>query len=1070
MIITEYQINQALGSLYFSRGKNYFLSNKVISCKVISERTTSVHLLGTVAGSGNRHYEQQIWINKTQNSFIIDGDCSCPVSHNCKHVAAVCCQYLNKHNNSEQDSKHKNKVKNWLQDIKHTASAHESNDFFDPYDSTESYFLTYRIFEKNNHNPLQVYRNKILKNGNISKGMKKTLDSFCFGYDLNYCKNKLDNEITSILKNMIDRYYSSFSFDGEVGYILLLKLIASDRCYFDDASEPLCFSQESIALNFEWRKDKKKQFKLISNIDPEHFVIIPTTPIVVIDKTLNCLTHLDSDYDVDILSMLTMAPSIPTDMLIDVYKDLRFNIGNIDLPAPENYQVTTIDAYPTPQITIKQHELPFITVQFNYSEHCVEHSSPHKTAIFTQSKGEVHVRRNHEAEQQAINILENYGFSHYYDINYDPIMAIETTPTGSMQTLLESWNDFLNHHVKALKSHGWVIKFDEDFNLSFDNDSEIIVHSESENDWFSLAFDIKIGDKSYPLLPMAQYIIEEFDDLEQLPSTLYIPIQENSYTTVESHDIKPILRTIYELFERKHNNTELKLSAFDAHLIDDIDENITWKGNKDILTLSQKLKNFDGIEEVQPPQCLKMPLRNYQQHGLNWLNFLHQFKFSGILADDMGLGKTLQTLAHLSRLKESNQLSNPCIIIVPTSLVANWKNEVIKFTPNLSLLIIYGPQRSEAFEKINSHDLIITTYPLISRDADHYQNIQFDYLILDEAQKIKNPKTQMAKNINALSSNYRLALSGTPIENHLGEMWSIFHFLMPGFLLNQKLFNSHYRTPIEKEYDKDKQRKLKKRLQPFILRRTKNEVLAELPEKTEIIKYCQFDQKQTQLYESIRVTMEKNLKEIIGKKGLKRSHIHILDALLKLRQVCCHPALLKLDSAKKAESSKLNLLMDLLDELLQEGRKILLFSQFTSMLSIIEKSIKKRKISYVKLTGSSVKRDQIIEKFTKGEADVFLISLKAGGIGLNLVEADTVIHYDPWWNPAVENQATDRAHRIGQKKSVFVYKLIVENSIEQKILELQQKKSQLQNSIYDEKGELDDKQFSGSELIKLLEH
>ena len=462
-------------------------------------------------------------------------------------------------------------------------------------------------------------------------------------------------------------------------------------------------------------------------------------------------------------------------------------------------------------------------------------------------------------------------------------------------------------------------------------------------------------------------------------------------------------------------------------------------------------------------------MRDYQQDGINWLNFLFEYKFGGILADDMGLGKTIQTLTHLSTLKENGKLRKPCLIVMPTSLIANWKNEVKKFTPNLSVLSLHGNDRATRFKVLHEYDILLTTYALIVRDKEKFEKENFLYIILDEAQKIKNPKTKMTQAIKELTSEHKLALSGTPIENHLGELWSIFDFLMPNFLDTLTFFKNYYQNPIEKENDLDRQQLLNVRVKPFMIRRTKEKVAHELPAKSEIIKYTQFESKQSKLYESIRVTMEKKVRDAIVEKGIGSSHITILDALLKLRQVCCDPSLVKIDEALKVqESAKLELFLDLVDELLSEGRKILVFSQFTSMLKIIEEKIIEKAISYTKLIGSTVNREQAIEKFTRGDADIFLISLKAGGVGLNLTHADTVIHYDPWWNPAVENQATDRAYRIGQKKAVFVYKLIVENTIEQKILELQEKKKVLQNGIFDENKQQDDTKFSGEDLLGLL--
>jgi len=596
----------------------------------------------------------------------------------------------------------------------------------------------------------------------------------------------------------------------------------------------------------------------------------------------------------------------------------------------------------------------------------------------------------------------------------------------------------------------------------------IKISKDDINEWFELSFNIEFNGKVFPIAPLVSGIIEQFETLENLPLKINIKIEDDSYITISTEDIKPILNTIIALNEKKKTDETFIVQSYEAHLLKDFSKQ-SFKEKSELIELSQKLKNFKEIEKVKQPRCVTATLREYQQEGLNWLNFLYEFKFSGILADDMGLGKTIQTLTHLSRLKENGQLTSPSLIVMPTSLIANWKNEVKKFTPNLSVLSLHGNDRAKRFDAIEKYDILLTTYPLITRDKKFFEQKKFFYIILDEAQKIKNPKTKMTQAIKELKSEHRLALSGTPIENHLGELWSIFDFLMPNFLDTLAFFKNYYQNPIEKENDFTRQVLLNERVKPFILRRTKEKVVTELPLKSEIIKYTQFESQQSKLYESIRVTMEKKVREAISEKGIGSSHITILDALLKLRQVCCDPSLVKIDEASKVqESAKLELFLDLVDELLTQGRKILVFSQFTSMLKIIEEKIIEKKVSYAKLTGSTINREQVIDKFTNGEADIFLISLKAGGVGLNLTQADTVIHYDPWWNPAVENQATDRAYRIGQKNAVFVYKLIIENSIEQKILELQEKKKTLQDAIFDENKQQEETRFSGEELIELL--
>ncbi len=386
----------------------------------------------------------------------------------------------------------------------------------------------------------------------------------------------------------------------------------------------------------------------------------------------------------------------------------------------------------------------------------------------------------------------------------------------------------------------------------------------------------------------------------------------------------------------------------------------------------------------------------------------------------------------------------------------------------MKVLLLHGTERKQLFSEIVHHDLVVTTYPLLRRDKDILLKQHFHFIVLDEAQSIKNPKSQTAQVVYELEASHRLCLSGTPMENHLGELWSIFHFLMPGFLSTQKQFNQLFRYPIERQGDGLRQEQLRKRLQPFMLRRTKGEVVKELPDKNEIIRNVILEDEQRDLYESIRLAMDDKVRAEIRKKGLARSHIMILDALLKLRQVCCDPRLVSMPQAANVKkSAKLELLMGMVPEMVAEGRKILIFSQFTKMLAIIEKEITEAGIAYTKLTGQTRKRDEAIDRFQSGEVPVFLVSLKAGGVGLNLTAADTVIHYDPWWNPAAENQATDRAHRIGQDKTVFVYKLITEGTVEEKIVAMQERKQQLADAMY-AGTDAQSGNFTGEELIGLL--
>ena len=527
----------------------------------------------------------------------------------------------------------------------------------------------------------------------------------------------------------------------------------------------------------------------------------------------------------------------------------------------------------------------------------------------------------------------------------------------------------------------------------------------------------------------------------------------DGFVRLPTDGLKPWLQALLELVgERGHDfsGDSLKLSRLDAlRTAVGLGEGAVWAGAQALQELAQALSGHVELPAVPVPPSLQAELRPYQQQGLNWLQFLRTHSLGGILADDMGLGKTLQTLAHIQIEKDAGRLSEPALIIAPVSLLGNWQREAARFCPQLRCLVLHGKDRHEVADQLHEVDLVIAPYSLLQRDRDRWLQATWHLVVLDEAQNIKNASTQAAQVASQLQTRHRLCLSGTPMENHLGELWSLFHFLMPGFLGSQARFTTLFRTPIEKQGDPERLHQLRARITPFMLRRTKALVAKELPPKVETVMPVELSGKQADLYETIRLGMEKTVREALSRQGLAKSQIMILDALLKLRQVCCDPRLVPLAAAAKVKTSaKLEQLMTLLPEMLAEGRRILLFSQFTSMLTLIEAELKKRQIPWVKLTGQSQKRDALIEQFTSGQVPLFLISLKAGGVGLNLPQADTVIHYDPWWNPAAETQATDRAHRIGQTQSVWVLKLVAQGTIEERILALQERKAALAEGMY----------------------
>ncbi|MCC6823048.1 MAG: SNF2 helicase associated domain-containing protein [Verrucomicrobia subdivision 3 bacterium] len=447
--------------------------------------------------------------------------------------------------------------------------------------------------------------------------------------------------------------------------------------------------------------------------------------------------------------------------------------------------------------------------------------------------------------------------------------------------------------------------------------------------------------------------------------------------------------------------------------------------------------------ECPPLGDLEAVLRPYQKHGVAWLHFLRENGFGGILADEMGLGKTLQALAFLNALGRTK--SRPHLIVCPTSLVFNWVAEAKKFTPGLKILALSGPDRHALFDQIVTRDIVVTSYALIRRDAERYRELEFDTVVLDEAQHIKNRQTQNAQAVKAIRAPHRIVLTGTPLENSVLDLWSIFDFLMPGYLGTAKDFRERYELPIAKEKSAAAQTRLARRLRPFMLRRLKKEVASDLPAKLEQVSFCELTPDQRSVYQQVIEASRKEVSAAVGAQGIAKSRLVVLTALLRLRQVCCDLRLLKLENVNPANASgKLELFGELLEEVIDGGHRLLVFSQFVGMLTLLKERLTAEGIEFCYLDGSTTDRAAVVERFlTNAAIPVFLISLKAGGVGLNLTGADTVIHFDPWWNPAVEDQATDRAHRIGQTRVVTSYKLITRDTVEEKILTLQNRKREI---------------------------
>ena len=904
---------------------------------------------------------------------------------------------------------------------------------------------------------------------------------YSFSY-YSYVKQE-DSELIKIILALDNSFGGEPLVTGSMGAIALSKLLQTGRLFWQDLDAPALKLGAARTLQFDWQQTDKGDYQLYIAIEPAALPILIDPPhyLDAEEGTIGAFTSASISQE-QLRNLLT-APPVPEKVADEFSYRLTVEHPELPLPPPKKVALTEIlDLEPIPnlilfgeQVNPKQY-VHFMQVNFKYGDWLLPANELRDYNVIKTAQGLARIKRSLEEENAAIARLVRLGFTSAPAIaTVSKELVLGSYAKSSVESATR-WGNFLETVLPELQEGGWSVEFRDSFLLDFqavDNwDAEI---SDSQNDWFEMRFNIEVAGQSIPLLPLIMPVLENYD-LHNLPELLNIPVSDYRYLTIPSEKIKPFLAILLELFSGSSldKNGSLKISRFNAASLAEMEAHsyglFSIKGGEELRKLAQKLRDFKGIAEVPVPENLRAILRDYQKLGLNWLQFLREYSFAGILADDMGLGKTVQTLAHLLVEKQSGRMKNPSLIIAPTSLLSNWRREAERFTPDLNMLILQGTERKQLFYKIRDYDLIMTTYPLLPRDEETLLEHQYHYLILDEAQIVKNPQSKGAQIVRQIKASHRLCLTGTPMENHLGELWAQFDFLMPGFLGNSAAFKKLYRTPIETFGNSEQKVRLSQRVAPFMLRRTKQEVASELPAKTEIIRSVPLLEKQAALYESIRLTMEKKVRDAIAERGLSRSHITILDALLKLRQTCCDPRTLPLEQAQKInESAKLDLLMEMLPEMLEEGRKILVFSQFTRMIALIEDELNKRSIAYSKLTGQTKDRDAAIQMFKSGEVDVFLISLKAGGIGLNLTEADTVIIYDPWWNPAVETQAADRAHRIGQDKPVFVYKLITENTVEEKMIAMQDRKRALADSIYTEGAKEESLQLTADDLTALFE-
>lgn len=1060
------QITDWLGASTVAKARDYV--------RAVSELRwrEDASLSAKVQGTRSRPYSVRVYFHDIDEDPWAEGECTCPVGMDCKHVAAVLIAGL-AHQPQATATGVRAELVSWLEVFRTRRTTANPAARKTPTKATHA--LAYVIAQSHRGPEIFPYKARLGADGTI-----RALDDPWNNVEralIDPPKFVAEEDVPILRGLWLNRSpggpASSFRLQGATGAATLEKLVATGRLFASGAASVMhpgtrCLvrSGPERGAQLVWQAQPDARVRPVLQAAPAATYLLTTTqPCWYVDAHAGVAGILTLPWPAEQVADFLSMPPITLDEAALVGNVLREIAPELPAPPiPDVASVQAVDTIPVPVLTLDTlprwavTPLDFATVSWEYAGHSLAANS-NTTLVRTPAGEVVQIRRRGEAERQRLLELQKAGFR---KISTNQAYGPKPFPDDLLGPKDENaWPGLVKSVLPALQADGWRIVMTDAFRHNVIEIEAIDGNLHQSGDgWFDVEMGITVNDRSVRLEPLLADLfqrdkrwlsgkLEAISDNEPIDLTT----DRGERLRLRADRLKPVVRVLIDLFDS--TGSGMRISAWDAARLAALDQTGRWQfhGDASIRQLAQRLMAGPGVADVPVPRGLQAELRPYQRQGLAWMQFLREHDLSGVLADDMGLGKTIQTLAHILAEKEAGRLERPALIVVPTTLMHNWCEEAQRFAPALRVLNLHGPQRHERFDQIDEHDLILTTYALLWRDQEALAKHDYHLLILDEAQYVKNAATRSAATIRALRARHRLCLTGTPLENHLGELWAQFDFLLPGFLGTHQDFTRRWRTPIEKGDDAVRRDLLARRIRPFMLRRRKDEVATELPPKTMIVRTVELEGAQRDLYETVRSAMQEKVRAAIAAKGLARSHIIMLEALLKLRQVCCDPRLVKISQAARIkESAKLDWLLGMLPALIEEGRRILLFSQFTGMLDLIATALKKAAIPYVMLTGESADRATPVKRFQQGEVPLFLISLKAGGVGLNLTAADTVIHYDPWWNPAVENQATDRAHRLGQNKPVFVYKLIAAGSVEEKIVAMQQQKAALAEAILSEDG------------------
>jgi superfamily II DNA or RNA helicase len=1041
--VHERAINRSFDATSTKRGFDYANEGRVRNLDV-SEGGHALRAL--VDGSRRDPYRVRVHIDHARGRELtyIAGECTCPIEFNCKHVVAVLGAALLARGSAgeERSSGRDPRVDVWLQEI--------DESLVEPLAPADTmlYVLDHKPWRRRLELTLHTARRK-------ADGTWGTLHRYSADAAIAGQARMLTADDVHAARLLYATSVLGARFVADMLDEALRIALRTGHVFWKSTAAPLRRGEPRAAV-LAWRPDTDGGQRLEALVDGVPIDVACTNRAWGIDAARGEICELQFAQEDRLVARLLEGPPLRDADVPSVIA--RLTALGAPLPA-STVPVEVLDDPPVPHLHLEQADVPMYTwggppapttvgrLAFLYGDARVTAESPEREWRTATAAGLVVRRRNLAAEAEAVAALTQRGLKAPY-VSYGPARPLEAVRPSP-----RFWANFLTRDVPELHDAGWNVTIADTF------PHRIIVSDEPWEagvfgaDDVTLDIHVMVDGMRVELVPLLADAIAGETIAISNDRALVGPLPDGTMVSVPADRLRRLVGVLLDVFDRPElGRADVTIPLARAVGLDALGDELRIDGSAAarVQAAARQLR-ADLQRPATIPKTLRATLRPYQHEGLTWLQALRAAGFGGILADSMGLGKTVQTLAHLLAERKAGRLDAPALVVAPTSLLPNWEAEAERFAPSLRTLVLHGAQRSQRHDDIADAQLVVTSYALLARDIETLAARDWSVAVLDEAQNIKNPTSKTAKAARRLRAQQRLCLTGTPVENHLEELWSLFAFVDPAVLGERERFRRIFRTPIEKRDDAGRRSALAARIAPFVLRRTKERVALDLPPKSEIVTRVELGETQRDLYETIRAAMHARVQDAIASRGLARSRIVVLDALLKLRQVCCHPKLLPSERAKGVqESAKLDTLRDMVEGMVDDGRRILLFSQFTSMLRLIEEQLRALEIDYVQLTGSTVDRAEPVRRFQSGEVPVFLISLKAGGTGLNLTAADTVIHYDPWWNPAVETQATDRAHRIGQHKPIFVYKLVCEHTVEERILDLQARKGALAAALLDE--------------------